>query len=135
MNANNEVLDLCRKLGEALRQSPEFTRYNEARAVCRADKELQSKIDEFKVQKKIYDTESAKPDADPELVAVIKGRLDELYDEVYSKDIMTEFSSAEDDFNLLLNAVNMTITSYISEQPYSAEGSCTHNCSTCGGCH
>ena len=42
---------------------------------------------------------------------------------------------AEDNFNILLNAVNMTITSYISEQPAAAEGGCTHDCSTCSGCH
>lgn len=131
----NKVLDLCRELGEALRESEEFTRYQAARAACRADHELEAKINEFKVQKTVYDTESAKPDADPELVAAIKGRLDELYDEVYAKDIMKDFTKAEDDFNILLNAVNMTITSYISEQPYQAEGSCTHNCASCSGCH
>lgn len=131
----NPVIELCKQLGETLRSSEEFTRYDKARKACRDDRELQSKIDEFKVQKKVYDIESAKPDADTELVAVIKARLDELYDEVYSKEDMKEFTKAEDDFNILLNAVNMTISSYIAEQPMASEASCTHDCSTCPGCH
>lgn len=131
----NKVIELCKELGEALRASDEFARYDAARKNCREDHELQSKIDEFKVQKKVYDTESAKSDVDAELVAVIKARLDTLYDEVYSKENMKEFTKAEDDFNILLNAVNMTISSYIAEQPMATEASCTHDCSTCSGCH
>ena len=43
-----------------------------------------------------------------------------------------------------MNAVNMTISSYIGAEEYTSEadaddedgeGGCTHNCSTCRGCH
>ena len=130
-----EIIELSKKLGEALRSSDEFKKYQDAREKCRADKDLEAKINEFKIQKKVYDTENERADHDEDMLAAIKNRLDILYEEVYSKDIMKEFTAAEDNFNILLNAVNMTITSYISEQPYSAQGECTHDCSTCHGCH
>ena len=87
------------------------------------------------MKKKVYDVESAREDHDEDMLAVIKKRLDTLYEEIYATDLMKEFTVAEDNFNILLNAVNMTITSYISEQPATAQGGCTHDCSTCSGCH
>lgn len=128
---------MSKKLGEALKNSEEFKKYQAAREKCRADRELEAKINEFKIQKKVYDAENARENHDEEMLAVIKNRLDTLYDEVYSTDIMKDFTVAEDNFNILLNAVNMTISSYITEIPYSAEGEggCTHDCSSCAGCH
>ncbi|MBE6572345.1 MAG: YlbF family regulator [Ruminococcaceae bacterium] len=130
-----EIIEVARKLGELLRESDEFKKYEEARNDCRADHELEAKINEFKIQKKVYDTEAAREGRDEDMLAVIKQRLDTLYEEINATEIMKKFNIAEDNFNILLNAVNMTISSYITEQPYSAEGGCTHDCSTCSGCH
>ena len=117
-----KILELSRQLGEELRNSDEFKKYQQLREKCREDRELEEKINEFKIQKKVYDVESAREDHDEEMLGVIKKRLDTLYEEIYATDIMKEFTVAEDNFNILLNAVNMAITSYISEQPATAEG-------------
>ncbi len=130
-----EIIEQAKKLGELLRESDEFKKYSEARDNCRKDSELEAKINEFKIQKKVYDTEFAREGHDEDMLSVIKQRLDTLYEEINEKDIMKQFNIAEDNFNILLNAVNMTISSYITEQPYAAEGSCSHDCSKCSGCH
>ena len=130
-----EIIEQAKKLGELLRESDEFKKYQEARDNCRKDSELEAKINEFKIQKKVYDTEFAREGHDEDMLSVIKQRLDTLYEEINEKDIMKQFNIAEDNFNILLNAVNMTISSYITEQPYAAEGSCSHDCSKCSGCH
>ena len=130
-----EIIEIAKKLGELLRESDEFKKYREARDNCRADSELEGKINEFKIQKKVYDTEFAREGHDEDMLAAIKARLDTLYEEINEKEIMQQFNVAEDNFNILLNAVNMTISSYITEQPYAAEGSCSHDCSKCSGCH
>ncbi len=130
-----EIIEVAKKLGELLRESEEFKKYEEARDNCRADHDLEAKINEFKIQKKVYDTEAARDGHDEDMLSVIKQRLDTLYEEINSTDIMKEFNIAEDNFNILLNAVNMTISSYITEQPYAAEGACSHDCSKCSGCH
>ncbi len=126
-----EIIELSKKLGEALRASDAFKAYIKAQDACKEDKALEAKINEFKIQKKIYDIESEKEEVDEDVVAVIKDRLDTLYEEIYSTEIMKEFTKAEDEFNILLNAVNMTITSYISTQTPSSHGGCTHDCSSC----
>ena len=130
-----EIIEIAKKLGELLRESDEFKKYQEARDNCRADSELEGKINEFKIQKKVYDTEFAREGHDEDMLAAIKARLDTLYEEINEKEIMKQFNIAEDNFNILLNAVNMTISSYITEQPYAAEGACSHDCSKCSGCH
>lgn len=130
-----EIIELSKKLGEALRASEEFKTYQALREACRADHALKAKIDEFKIQKKIYDMEGEKDDRDEEMLGVIKKRMDELYEEVYATDLMKRFSVAEDNFNILLNAVNMTISSYITEQAASGtSAACTHDCASCAGC-
>lgn len=130
-----EIIELSKKLGEALRNSDVFKAYVKAQDDCKNDSALEAKINEFKIQKKIYDLESEKEEVDADVVAVIKDRLDTLYEEIYSTDIMKAFTAAEDELNILLNAVNMTITSYISTQSPSSQGGCTHDCSSCSaGC-
>ncbi len=131
---SKEIIKLAQQLGSALRESEEFSRYQAAKEKCRDDKALQAKIDDFKLQKQIYDTESAKENADEGLLGAIKQCLDTLYDEAYANENMKEFTAAEDALNVLLSAINMTITSYISEQPASVEGGCTHDCSSCHAC-
>lgn len=130
-----EIIELSKKLGEALRNSDEFKKYQQAREACRANHELEEKINEFKIQKKVFDTESSRETPDAEMVEVIKARMDTLYEEINAYEDMKAFTVAEDNFNILLNAVNMTITSFIAEQPVTSGGECTHDCSTCHGCH
>ncbi len=134
----NKVIENAKLLGQSLKDSDEFKIYKEAQKACLEDRELTAKINEFKVQKKVLDNENEKSaeERDADILAMIKSRLDALYNEIYSYDIMKQFTKAEDDFNILMNAVNMTITSYINDASVSSESSsCTHNCSTCGGCH
>jgi len=67
-----------------------------------------------------------------------------LYSEITNDPEMKAYNKAEDDLNILMTAINMTITSYINPQDIATpgdaaygdeEGGCTHNCSTCKGCH
>lgn len=70
--------------------------------------------------------------------------LEVLYKQITENPQMKAYTKAEEDLNLLMNAVNMTISSYIGAEEYTSdaeaddedgEGGCTHNCSTCRGCH
>ena len=146
----NEMMTLARALGEKLAESEQYKTFCETRDICKANPKLKAKLDEFKVQKKIYDIESAKGDEnDTQLLDAISARMEVLYNEISENPEMKAYTRAEEDLNILLNAINMTITSYISpenltnEPEYGnyddcdEEGSegCTHNCSTCKGCH
>lgn len=138
---NNEIITLAGKLGEALKNCEEYKRFCETRDVMRKNVILKEKLDEFKVQKSVLEVEKEKAEPDEHVIEVLSARLEVLYKEITSDEQMKAYSKAEEDLNLLMNAVNMTISSYIGGEEYSAatdadtDGECTHNCATCRGCH
>lgn len=147
----NDMMSLARALGEKLQESVQYKTFCETRDACKANPKLKAKLDEFNVQKKIYDIESSKGDEnDTQLLDAISARMEVLYAEISENPEMKAYTRAEEDLNILLNAINMTITSYISpenltsEKQYDdfedgveggADSNCTHNCATCKGCH
>lgn len=145
-----EIIELARALGEKLAESAQYKTFCETRDKCKANPLLKAKLDEFKVQKSVYDIESKKEETDERLLDAVNARMETLYAEITQHPEMKAYTQAEDALNVLMSAINMTITSYISpenltnEPEYgnyddcdeeNAEGGCTHNCSTCKGCH
>lgn len=143
-----EIINLARKLGEELANSDEYRNFCETRDKCRDNAALKVKLDEFKVQKSILDVEKEKDDTerDEGFVDAVSVRVEELYNEITNDPDMKAYNKAEEDLNLLMTAINMTITSYISPESLSGkygegeggadeDDGCTHNCSTCRGCH
>jgi len=140
-----EIIEIAKTLGEKLAESEEYKRFCATRDKCRENKVLKAKLDEFKVQKSILDIESEKPEneKDENLIDAISARVETLYAEITGDPEMKAYNKAEDDLNILMTAINMTITSYINPQDiatpedaaYGEDGGCTHNCSTCKGCH
>ena len=144
-----EIIELARALGEKLAQSPQYINFCETRDKCKANALLKAKLDEFKVQKSVYDIESKKEETDERLLDAVNARMETLYAEITQHPEMKAYTQAEDALNALMGAINMTITSYISPENLTNEPEygnyedcdeeggegCTHNCSTCKGCH
>ena len=141
---NNELITLAKQLGEALKNCEEYKTFCETRDAMRQNIVLKEQLDEFKVQKSVLEVEKEKAEPDEHVVDVLSARLEVLYKQITEDPQMKAYSKAEEDLNLLMNAVNMTISSYIGAEEYTSEadaddedgeGGCTHNCSTCRGCH
>lgn len=141
---NNEIITLAKQLGEALKSCEEYKTFCETRDAMRQNIVLKEQLDEFKVQKSVLEVEKEKAEPDEHVVDVLSARLEVLYKQITENPQMKAYSKAEEDLNLLMNAVNMTISSYIGAEEYTSEadaddedgeGGCTHNCSTCRGCH
>lgn len=137
---NNEIIALARKLGEALKNCEEYKAFCETRDEMKKNVLLKEKLDEFKVQKSVLDIEKEKEETDEHVVEMLAARLEVLYREINEVPEMKAYTKAEEDLNLLMTAVNMTISSYIGAEEYSAdaegaEGACAHDCSHCSGCH
>ena len=144
MMGNNEIITLARQLGEALKSCEEYKAFCETRDAMRQNVVLKEQLDEFKVQKSVLEVEKEKGEPDEHVVDVLSARLEVLYKQITENPQMKAYTKAEEDLNLLMNAVNMTISSYIGAEEYTSdtdaddedgEGGCTHNCSTCRGCH
>ena len=126
------VFELAITLGKALKEDPRLVRMDAARKAYEEDATLKVLMTEYDVQQKAIQQVAASEDFDPQLIESIQHRIGELYDQITAAPAYVELNEAQEAVNELMNAVNNTITFAITgEMP----SNCTHDCSTCGGCH
>ncbi len=128
-----EIFDLAKKLGQVLKEDQRLVALEAAKQAYESDEALQKSMIEYDVQQKAMQREVAKPDRDLHFIEVIQNRIDKLYTEITENPVFAELNRAQEAVNLLMNQVNQAIMFEITgEEPSSG---CTHDCSTCGGCH
>ena len=125
------IFELAAELGQALKEDEKLKRLEAAKKAYEADSALQKYMVEYEVQQKALQGEITKEERDTVFIDVIQKRIDELYKLIMENPIFAELNEAQADVNELMNAVNNTITFNITGE---IPSSCTHNCSTCGGC-
>ena len=127
-----EIFELAAELGKALKADERLIKLEEAKKAYEENKTLQRNIVEFDVQQKALQQEMVKPEKDTIFIEVIQKRIDELYKMITEDADFVALNDAQAVVNELMNSVNTTITYNITgEMP----SSCTHDCSSCGGCH
>ena len=129
---NANIFDLAAALGKALKEDDKLIRLENAKKAYEADGDLQKMMVEYEVQQKALQGEITREERDTLFIDTIQKRINLLYDQIMSHPVFAELNEAQADVNELMNAVNNTITFHITgEQP----SACTHDCSSCGGCH
>ncbi len=130
---NEAMTKAIESLKAALAESEELKAYNEAKAVYDADTELMNLINEYNVQATLLETEGRKPEneRDTQLVESISARLRECYDAVSTSKSLAGMRDAEQALSVIVNAINDAVRFTIEPE----QANCTHDCSTCGGCH
>lgn len=126
-----DIYEMAAALGDALKQNEKLTALEEARKNYMADKQLQSLVIEYEVQQKAMENSAKSGEPDARLSDMIGDRLNELYAQITTNEVYMALEKAQDEVNALMNKINGIITSHITGQ----EPGCTHDCSTCGGCH
>ena len=127
------IFELAAELGKTLKNDKRLIALEEARKAYESDERVMKLMMEYEVQQKAIENEVAKGDErDNTLLKMIQERIDAIYDSIIETDSYKALEKAQNDVNELMELVNSTITFNITgEQP----SSCTHDCSTCGGCH
>ncbi len=127
-----EIFELAAELGKKLKDDSRLIALENAKKAYEEDKTLQKYMLEYDVQQKAMQREVAKPERDLQFIEVIQKRIDELYRQITEHPAFVELNRVQAEVNELMNSVNQTIMTQITgEEP----SGCTHNCSTCGGCH
>ncbi len=127
-----EIMELAAELGKALKKDKCMEEFEAAKAAYSADFELQKLAIEYEVQQRAMQNEAEKPEIDTTLIDLIQNRINELYEEISTRPAYVELGRTQAAVNDLMNRVNQTIMTQITgEEP----SGCTHNCSTCSGCH
>ena len=127
-----DIMELAALLGKTLKEDERLVKLEEAKKEYTSDAELQKKLVEYEVQQRALQAEVTKPEKDTMFIDIIQNRIDQLYKEITESPVFVKLSETQAEVNELMNAVNATITANITGETPS---SCTHNCSTCGGCH
>ena len=127
-----DIMELAAELGKALKEDERLKKLEAAKEAYVGDAELQKKLVEYEVQNRAMEGEIVKPEKDSVFIEIIQNRIDQLYREITESAAFIKLSEAQAEVNELMNAVNATITANITGETPS---SCTHNCSTCSGCH
>ncbi len=130
----NNVIELAKALGEGIKEDPILLAYDEAKAAFEADEALTAAMNEYNAHRTCLATEFNKDLAmqDKDVIESLKAKMDELAHTINQNENYTRFAAAQNAVNDLMQRINSTISYYA----FGIEPSnCTHDCSTCGGCH
>ena len=126
-----QIIELAKSLGKELKASDKFKEYKEAKKAFLENGDLGTMLSEFKVQKALLDQQAQLTNADEVVIDAIGARVETLYRQIEEHPDYVRFQTAEQEFNVLLSAVNTTISSFIDDSQKSASSSCSGNCSAC----
>ncbi len=135
-----DVIETARRLGVEIQKDERYQSYYSAKCKNDADEELQAAIGEFNVAKMAMDCELQKEGADrnDEKIREFNEQLRQAYGKVMRNPSMTEYNNAKTALDELVGEIETIISAAISgEDPMTCElhPTCTHDCSSCGGCH
>ncbi len=124
-----DVMAKARELGEAIVESEEMKKYKEAERVQAEDENAATLMQEYNIARMNLAREMQKGTIDR--AEAIKKNT-EIFEEMVEKsETIKAYVEAKKEFDLLIQKMNQMLNFYITGQ----DPSCTHDCSTCGGCH
>ena len=129
-----KIIELAHALGEEIAKSDEIKNLEATKGVFQSDEALQNKMNEYEADRMLLGQEFAKDtsEADQKAIADLRARIQELSAEIASDPKYIAFNQAQQAMNALMAEVNAEIKFCITgERP----AECTHDCSTCKGCH
>ena len=135
---NEKTVLLARELARALQASDIYKEFELARQANDEDEELQDAIGRFNVAQMNLESEREKENKDTEAVARYSEDMQAAYKAVMDNPNMHRYQHSVDNLSRLMNYVNGIISAGVNGEDPDAvteEDVCTHDCSTCGGCH
>jgi len=133
-----DIITLARQLGHAIQAEDFYKNLQTAKTAADSDETLQNLIGEFNLKRMNINNEACKTDRNEDTLRALNDEMRTVYAQIMSHPCMVAYNDAKQDFDHVLQRVVAIITqSAEGEDPdttdYTEE--CTHDCSTCGGCH
>ena len=129
-----------RELGKEIQKDERFIALQAAAKVNDADENLQQQMQEMHLISLKYQQEAGKgEEADSAKIEDLQKQYSALYEEIMKNENMEAYSAAASQMEEMAQYISKMIGLFFDGQdPETCEipdESCTHNCSTCGGCH
>ena len=129
-----KIIELAHLLGEEIAKSEEIHNLVATKNAFQSDEPLQKMMEEYDAERRALGAEFAKSaeESDKTVIENLKKRLEELSAQIVKNENYARFSAAQQAMDALMADVNAEIKFCITgERPVT----CTHDCSTCAGCH
>ncbi len=124
-----EMLKKAHELGEMIKESPEMKAMLEAEEAQKNDEEAIKLLQEYNLKRMnlARDLQEGKME---QAEAIVKNN--EYFSEmVKASETIENFVKTKQAFDEMVQKINQVLNYYITGQ----DPNCTHDCSTCGGCH
>ncbi len=123
------IIEKAHELGGLIRESDEIKALKEAEKAQAEDADAQALVSDFNIKrmnlaKSLQEGKITQEEA-------IKQNNEAFSEMVEKSEVIKAYVEAKKAFDNLVNSVNNVINIYIMDEP----SGCTHDCSTCGGCH
>ena len=124
------IFALAAELGKAIKEDERMIRVEKAKEAYESSEKIGNLMMEYGIQQQALTTMGDGDDIDTDAVTRIQDRINEIYAEITTDPIFKELDEAQEAVNALMESVNNTIM-------FNATGQtpCTHDCSSCSGCH
>lgn len=124
------IYTLAAELGKAIKEDERMIRMEKAKEAYESSEKIGNLMMEYGIQQQALTTMGDSEEIDTDALARIQDRIDEIYAEITMDPVFKELEEAQNAVNELMESVNNTIM-------YNATGktACTHDCSSCSGCH
>lgn len=129
-----------RELGKEIQADERFSALKKAAAANDADEMLQKDMQEMQLLSLKYQQEAEKgEEMSKERIEELQKQYQDLYDKVMAGENMKNYSLAAAEMEKMAQYISSMIGLFFDGQdPETCQipaDSCTHDCSTCGGCH
>ena len=123
------LLEMANELGKMIKELPEMEALNRAEAAQENDEAAKELLKEFNLKRMnlVRDMQENKITREE----ATKKNSEAFAEMLEKSETIKTYVEAKKDFDAVVSQVNNIINMYITGQ----DGSCTHNCATCGGCH
>ncbi len=125
------IPSLAAELGKAIKNDERMIRMQNAKRAYESDLRIGQLLAEYNAQREALTSIGDEGgEIDTDVITRIQDRLDEIYAAVTQDPLFVELDAAQTAVNELMESVNSII-----QFNATGESMCTHDCSTCGGCH
>lgn len=123
------LLEMANELGKMIKESPEMVALNSAEEAQEQDEAAKELLKEFNLKRMnlVRDMQENKITREE----ATKKNSEDFAEMLEKSETIKAYVEAKKDFDAVVSQVNSIINMYITGN----DGSCTHNCATCGGCH
>lgn len=124
------IYSLAAELGKAIKEDERMIRMEKAKEAYESSEKIGNLMMEYGIQQQALTAMGDGDEIDTDALTRIQDRIDEIYAEITLDPLFKELDEAQTAVNELMETVNNTIM-------YNATGKtpCTHDCSSCSGCH